>query len=78
MAQWAAATHTTDLTDIRCGNTDAVANRGCPAFGTNNVDYIEWVGILSDNNDSNNATRSANSTVGTMAVRLYQTSTGVS
>ena len=64
VAQWAAATHTTDLTDIRCGNTDAVANRGCPAFGTNNVDYIEWVGILSDNNDSNNATRSANSTVG--------------
>ena len=57
------------------GNSITIpSNQGCSAFGTWQQDYIEWVGILSDHNDSNNWVHAPNSCVGVWSgdyVKVY-------
>lgn len=46
VAKYAAAIYTTDICDMRSGTTTDGA--GCPAFGVNLKDYVEWIGFYVD------------------------------
>lgn len=46
VAKYAAAIYSTDVCDMRSGTTTDGA--GCPAFGVNLKDYVEWIGFYVD------------------------------